>query len=105
MGVPISFLDKYCPEQFDIVGMAKRGAGDPALKSHVYTKDEYPNYSDLNATPTLWVNGVLKNTYPRILICRCDVVFVVVWAQTIPAPKVRTFGQNVAWVQTVRKVA
>ena len=20
MGVPISFLDKYCPEQFDIVG-------------------------------------------------------------------------------------
>lgn len=68
MGVPISFLDKYCPEQFEIVGMAKRGAGDPALKSHVYTKDEYPNYSDLNATPTLWVNGVLKNTYPRILI-------------------------------------
>lgn len=68
MGVPITFLDKYCPEQFEIIGMAKRGAGDPALKSHVYTKDEYPNYSDLNATPTLWVDGRLKNTYPRILI-------------------------------------
>ena len=68
MGVPITFLDKYNPDQFEIVGMAKRGAGDPALKSHVYTKDEYSNYSDLNATPTLWVDGRLKNTYPRILI-------------------------------------
>ncbi len=68
MGVPITFLGKYSPDQFEIIGMAKRGAGDPALKSHVYTKDEYPNYSDLNATPTLWVDGRLKNTYPRILI-------------------------------------
>lgn len=69
MGVPISFLDKYCPEQFEIVGMAKRGAGDPKLKSKVYTKNDYVNYSDLNATPTLWGDdGKLYNTYPRILI-------------------------------------
>ena len=38
MGVPISFLDKYCPEQFEIVGVAKAGAGDPALKSKTYTE-------------------------------------------------------------------
>ncbi|MBQ7204722.1 MAG: adenine-specific methyltransferase EcoRI family protein [Muribaculaceae bacterium] len=68
MGVPISFLDKYCPEQFEIIGMAKRGAGDPALKSRVYTKADYPNYSDLNATPVIIINGQPKNTYPRILI-------------------------------------
>ncbi len=68
MGVPITFLDKYCPEQFEIIGMAKRGAGDPALKSKVYTKDDYPNYSDLNATPVIISNGIPKNTYPRILI-------------------------------------
>ncbi len=69
MGVPISFLDKYCPEQFEIIGMAKRGAGDPALKSKVYTKADYANYSDLNATPTIMDEaGVLHNTYPRILI-------------------------------------
>lgn len=68
MGVPITFLDKYNPDQFEIIGIAKRGAGDPALKSHVYTKEEYPNYSDLNATPTLWIEGKLKNTYPRVLI-------------------------------------
>ena len=68
MGVPISFLDKYCPEQFEIVGMAKRGAGDPALKSKVYTKEDYPNYSDLNATPVMIIDGIPQNTYPRLLI-------------------------------------
>ena len=68
MGVPITFLGKYSPDQFEIIGIAKAGAGDPSLKTHVYTKDEYLNYSDLNATPTLWADGKLKNTYPRILI-------------------------------------
>ncbi len=69
MGVPITFLDKYCPEQFEIVGMAKRGAGNPALRSKIYAKNDYPNYSDLNAGPTLFNSkGELYNTYPRILI-------------------------------------
>ena len=74
MGVPITFLDKYNPEQFEIIGIAKRGAGDPKLKSKVYTKEDYPNYSDLNATPVIiQPNGVPKNTYPRILIRRKQV--------------------------------
>jgi len=68
MGVPITFLDKYNPDQFKIIGIAKRGAGDPALRSKVYSKEDYANYSDLNAGPVLNINGVLKNTYPRILI-------------------------------------
>lgn len=70
MGVPITFLDKYNPEQFEIVGMAKRGAGDPALKTKVYTKVDCPNYSDLNAGPVIIKNGKPQNTYPRILIRR-----------------------------------
>ena len=53
MGVPISFLDKYCPEQFEIVGMANRGAADLALITRVYTAGDYPNYSSLNAGPVL----------------------------------------------------
>ena len=74
MGVPITFLDKYNPEQFEIIGIAKRGAGDPSLKTRVYTKSDYSNYSDLNATPViLQANGVPKNTYPRILIRRKQV--------------------------------
>lgn len=28
MGVPISFLDKYCPEQFEILGCTQRGCHD-----------------------------------------------------------------------------
>jgi len=68
MGVPISFLGKYSPDQFEIVGMAKRGAGDPALKTKVYTIADAPNYSDLNAGPVLRTEAGLINTYPRILI-------------------------------------
>lgn len=36
MGVPISFLDKYCPEQFEIVGFRKGEDG----KDLVFTRDE-----------------------------------------------------------------
>jgi hypothetical protein len=68
MGVPITFLDKYNPKQFEIIGMAKRGAGDPALKSKVYTIADAKNYSDLNAGPVLKTSMGLRNTYPRILI-------------------------------------
>lgn len=68
MGVPISFLDKYNPDQFEVIGMAKRGAGDPALKTRVYTASDYANYSDLNAGPVLVRPEGLVNTYPRILV-------------------------------------
>ena len=122
MGVPISFLDKYCPEQFDIVGITKTWFG---MASKVYPAQKQIDktgkvsmVSKLNDGPVLSLTAAplgmtyyevggkfYKQTYARVLICRRGVVFVVVWAQTIPAPKVRTFGQNVAWVQTVRKVA
>lgn len=68
MGVPITFLDKYDPDQFEIVGIAVRGAGDPALKSKVYTIADAPNYSDLNVGPVLVTPNGLINTYARILI-------------------------------------
>lgn len=122
MGVPISFLDKYCPEQFDIVGITKTWFG---MASKVYPAQKQIDktgkvsmVSKLNDGPVLSLTAAplgmtyyevggkfYKQTYARVLICRRGVVFVVVWAQTIPAPKVRTFGQNVAWAQTVRKVA
>jgi hypothetical protein len=36
MGVPISFLDKYCPEQFEILGATQRGCHDevPDIKKY-----------------------------------------------------------------------
>lgn len=42
MGVPITFLDKYNPEQFEIVGIAKAPLGKPAKR--------YPRQTQISAT-------------------------------------------------------
>lgn len=67
MGVPISWLDKYCPEQFEIVGITERG-NEYGLRSKVYTKTDSPKYSDWNCRATLLVNGQVQPVYARILI-------------------------------------
>lgn len=66
MAVPISFLDKYCPEQFHILGITQRN--DDPYKTKVYTKDEYKNANDLNARGVIIIDGVPKPMYARILI-------------------------------------
>lgn len=48
MGVPISFLDKYCPEQFEVIGIDR------------YVEDN-PNYGH-----RFTIGG--KEVYARILI-------------------------------------
>lgn len=68
MGVPISFLDKYCPEQFEILGVTQRN--DDPYKIKKYTTEEYKNANDLNARGVIIVNGVPKTMYARILIQR-----------------------------------
>ena len=67
MGVPISFLDKYCPDQFEILGMTDRG-NVYGIKTHEYTEEDTPNANDLNRRGAIFVDGVLKSTYARILI-------------------------------------
>lgn len=66
MGVPITFLDKYCPEQFEILGVTQRN--DDPYKTKKYSKDEYKNANDLNARGVIIVDGVPKSQYARILI-------------------------------------
>lgn len=39
MGVPVSFLDKYCPEQFEILGSTQRGCHDQVPDTKKY--DDY----------------------------------------------------------------
>lgn len=39
MGVPISFMDKYCPEQFEILGATQRGCHDAVPDTRKY--DDY----------------------------------------------------------------
>jgi len=55
MGVPISFLDKYSPDQFEIVGASDNGAIDEKYKLPHFKKHNEP-----------YVNG--KKQYKRIFI-------------------------------------
>lgn len=66
MGVPITFLDKFNPEQFEILGITQRN--DDPYKIKQYTTEDYPNANDLNARGVIIVNGVPKAIYARILI-------------------------------------
>lgn len=66
MGVPITFLDKYNPDQFELLGITQRN--DDPYKIKKYSTLEYPNANDLNARGVLIVNGKPKSIYARILI-------------------------------------
>lgn len=61
MGVPISFLDKYCPEQFEILGISLELADMDKIKSKL---------GRLNGGPRFYVerNGQLVRLYERVLI-------------------------------------
>ena len=69
MGVPITFLNKYNPEQFNIVGLAndKRVIDDAFVQGkETYLDDNHKKFVGM----VLDVNGVLKATYARIIITR-----------------------------------
>ncbi|CAK2227220.1 Type II methyltransferase M.EcoRI [Vibrio crassostreae] len=82
MGVPISFLDKYSPEQFEIVGMCEnKDLYD--LKTKIYTLEEkklayFKKFNkkgsyDLNASGVVVSkDGLLEKVYQRILIKHRD---------------------------------
>ncbi len=67
MGVPITFLDKYCPEQFEIVGVADRG-NEWGIKTKEYSYLDAPNPGDLNRGGVVIRNGKYEMLYKRILI-------------------------------------
>ena len=57
MGVPITFLDKFSPEQFEILGMESSAGYDPIIVG-------IPRLKEGDARPA--ING--KTTYARIFI-------------------------------------
>lgn len=69
MGVPITFLDRYNPNQFKILGITDRD-NNSGLKTKEYNISETPNPGDLNRRGAIKVDGVLKSTYARLLIQR-----------------------------------
>lgn len=74
MGAPITFLDKYNPDQFEIVGTTESNDRNNAYRTRVYSSEECrdayqarfgkPGVYDLNASGV--VNGV--KVYKRVLI-------------------------------------
>lgn len=69
MGVPITFLDKYNPNQFEILGITDR-QNTSGLRTKKYTIDDSPKYNDLNARGVLKIDNAYKPVYARILIRR-----------------------------------
>ena len=77
MGVPITFLDKYCPEQFEILGMCEN-EDLYNMKIRVYTTNECKQaYErkfqkkgtyDLNASGVVIRAGIQEKVYQRLLI-------------------------------------
>lgn len=77
MGVPITFIEKYNPEQFEIVGMCEN-LDLYNLKIKIYSskecKDAYlnkfgkPGTYDLNASGVVFRNNQLEKVYTRVLI-------------------------------------
>lgn len=69
MGVPITFIDKYNPEQFEILGITDR-QNTSGLRTKKYTEKDSPKYNDLNARSVLKLDTGYKPQYARILIRR-----------------------------------
>ncbi len=68
MGVPISFLDKYNPNQFEILGMSDNRNPNYEYRTKLYTQEDSPKYNDLNRGTVIKIEGELKSTYTRLLI-------------------------------------
>lgn len=77
MGVPISFLNKYNPDQFEILGMCEnmdlyglrtRTYSSKECKDAYFDKFGNTGTYDLNASGVLLKNGRLEKVYQRILI-------------------------------------
>lgn len=70
MGVPVTFLEKHNPNQFEILGITDRN-NKFGLTTKVYTREDGPNFSDFNRRAAVRLpDGTLKGTYARLLIRR-----------------------------------
>ena len=73
MGVPITFMDKYNPEQFEIVGLGISNLGleigvQPYKKEHKKYRKEIQKRGAVDGDLYMMINGEVKVPYARILI-------------------------------------
>ncbi len=67
MGVPVTFLDKYNPDQFEILGITDRD-NNSGVKTKEYSEADVPNFGDLNRRAVIRVGNDYRSTYARLLI-------------------------------------
>ena len=78
IGVPITFLDRFCPAQFEILGTSDNGIVDAEIKTtpglrKKFVDDYYASggtgsYREGNPTAGYYKDGVAKMAYKRIFI-------------------------------------
>jgi len=73
MGVPITFLNKYSPEQFEIIGLGISNSGleigvQPYKAEHKKYRKEVQKRGAVDGDLYMLVNGVVKVPYARIII-------------------------------------
>jgi hypothetical protein len=73
MGVPITFLDKYNPDQFELVGLGISNSGleigvQPYKLEHKKYRKEVQNRGAVDGDLYLVKNGVIEVPYARIII-------------------------------------
>lgn len=73
MGVPISFLNKYNPEQFEIIGLGISNSGleigvQPYKPDHKKYRKEIQKRGAVDGDLYMIINGIVEVPYARILI-------------------------------------
>jgi hypothetical protein len=73
MGVPITFLDKYSPEQFEIIGLGISNSGkeigvQPYKKEHKKYRKEVQKRGAVDGDLYMITNGIVNVPYARIII-------------------------------------
>ena len=73
MGVPISFLPKYNPEQFEIIGLGISNSGieigvQPYKIEHKKYRKEIQKRGAVDGDLYMMINGIVEVPYARILI-------------------------------------
>jgi len=67
IGVPITFIDKYNPEQFEILGITDR-QNTSGLRTKKYTIEDSIRFNDLNARGVLKSGNDYQAIYARLLV-------------------------------------
>lgn len=73
MGVPITFLDKFNPEQFEIIGLGISNSGleigvQPYKEEHKKYRKEVQKRGAVDGDLYMMKNGVVEVTYARVII-------------------------------------